>query len=86
MDAVDSLGVETDIDRFSVMTVGQVKQELNILNAPKVDRTVYNNPEARKQAQSIAKQIHKILIEYNVSANSFLNLIKEIIKSEDPNA
>ena len=42
--------------------------------------------EAQKAAKPVATEIHSIIKKYNVSLSSFLMLIKELIKAEDPEA
>ena len=74
-----------DSDRFLVVTVAQARQ---LLKNPdkKVSRAVSNNSEAQKAARPVATEIHSIIKKYNVSLSSFLMLIKELIKAEDPEA
>ena len=74
-----------DSDRFLVVTVAQARE---LLKNPdkKVSRAVSNNSEAQKAAKPVATEIHSIIKKYNVSLSSFLMLIKEIIKAEDPEA
>lgn len=74
-----------DSDRFLVVTVAQARE---LLKNPdkKVSRAVSNNPEAQEAAKPVATEIHSIIKKYNVSLSSFLMLIKELIKAEDPEA
>lgn len=74
-----------DSDRFLVVTAEQARE---LLKNPdkKVSRAVSNNSEAQKAAKPVATEIHSIIKKYNVSLSSFLMLIKELIKTEDPEA
>lgn len=72
-------------DKFLVVTVAQARE---LLKNPdkKVSRAVSNNFEAQKAAKPVATEIHSIIKKYDVSLSSFLMLIKELIKAEDPEA
>ena len=74
-----------DSDRFLVITVAKARE---LLKNPdkKVSRAVSNNSEAQKAAKPVATEIHSIIKKYDVSLSSFLMLIKELIKAEDPEA
>lgn len=74
-----------DPDKFLVVTVAQARE---LLKKPdkKVSRAVSNNTEAQRAAEPVATEIHSIIKKYDVSLSSFLMLIKELIKAEDPEA
>lgn len=86
LDATDGHWDPSYADRFSVMTIAQVKELLSTPKPEKVSRAVHHNPSAQEAAKPIAKEIHEVIKKHNVSLSSFLKLITELVKSEDPNA